>query len=198
MTDGGDLADIGVVVLAAGAATRFGGGKLLADLEGRPLLAHVLDAVRAVRPGHTVVVLGAGAERIRHAITWADEALVVNPDPEAGLAGSLRMGVAACLREFPAAQGVLVVLGDQPRTSPMVIRTLVEAIPDALGAGAWAVVPRTPQSPRLPESWGDTYLVCPACRERAQLLEGRPASQRCGRCNGLFEIQWDEVQLQSA
>jgi hypothetical protein len=30
------------------------------------------------------------------------------------------------------------------------------------------------------------------------LLEGRPATQRCGRCNGLFEIHWDDVELQSA
>lgn len=137
-----DMADIGVVVLAAGAATRFGGGKLLADLEGRPLLAHVIGTVRAVRPARTVVVLGADAERVREAIGWVDEVLVTNPRPEAGLAGSLRMAVAACLQGLPAPRGVLVVLGDQPRTSSVVIRALVRAIPDAMSSGAWAVVPR--------------------------------------------------------
>ena len=63
---------------------------------------------------------------------------------------------------------------------------------------AWSVVPRPTQSPRMPQSWGEIYLVCPACRERVQLLEGRPATQRCARCNGLFEIHWDEAELQSA
>lgn len=63
---------------------------------------------------------------------------------------------------------------------------------------AWTVVRRPRSSARLPETWGDSYLVCPACRERAQVLDSRPVSQRCQRCNGLFEVHWDDVQLQSA
>lgn len=55
---------------------------------------------------------------------------------------------------------------------------------------AWAVVPRPSRSPRMPPSWGEAYVVCPACRERAPLLEGRPPGQRCQRCNGYFEIAW--------
>ena len=35
------------VVLAAGAGSRFGGGKLRALLDGRPILAHVVDTARA-------------------------------------------------------------------------------------------------------------------------------------------------------
>ena len=53
---------IGAVVLAAGEGSRFGGPKQLAELDGRPLLEHVLGVVRAV-PGlaPVVVVLGAHA-----------------------------------------------------------------------------------------------------------------------------------------
>ena len=43
----------GAVVLAAGAGSRFGGGKLLAPLDGRPILQHVLDALRAAGLGET-------------------------------------------------------------------------------------------------------------------------------------------------
>jgi molybdenum cofactor cytidylyltransferase len=142
MLGGAGLAEVGVVVLAAGAGSRFGGGKLLAELEGRPLLEHVLDAVRAVRPACCVVVLGADAALVEGRVGWAGETRLVNPEPHAGLASSLRLGVAECRRLLPDAAGVLVVLGDQPRTSPEVIRTLVDAAPQASATGAWAVVPR--------------------------------------------------------
>jgi molybdenum cofactor cytidylyltransferase len=137
-----DLVGIGAVVLAAGAARRFGGGKVLAELEGRPLLQHVLDAVRSARPDHCVVVLGPDAEQVERGIVWADQTRIVNPDPARGLASSLQEGVAACLRILPGALGVLVVLGDQPRTSPRVMRALAAAAPGATRAGAWGVVPR--------------------------------------------------------
>lgn len=142
MHQSGDLARVGAVVLAAGAGTRFGGGKLAATLEGRPILQHVLDAVRAVRPACCVVVLGADAPVLEATIAWTGEVRVRNPEPEAGLSGSLRTGVAECLRLVPDVTGVLVVLGDQPRTSPEVMRSLAHAIPAALARGAWAVVPR--------------------------------------------------------
>ena len=87
-----------------------------------------------------------------------------------------------------ATRDAVIEVNRQPTTVP---RTdLVFAAQPPL---AWAVVPRSTPSPRLPDSWGDAYLVCPACRERSQLLEGRPASQRCRRCNGLFEIRWDDA-----
>ena len=38
----------------------------------------------------------------------------------------------------------------------------------------------------------DPYLVCPSCRHRAHLPDGRAATLRCPRCNELFTIAWDE------
>jgi hypothetical protein len=58
---------------------------------------------------------------------------------------------------------------------------------------AWSLVQRPSRSARLPQSWGQVYAVCPNCRERAPLLEGRPANQRCHKCNGFFAIAWDEA-----
>ena len=68
--------DLGVVVLAAGAGSRFGGqpgAKLLAALEGEPVLGHVLRAVREAGPRVSVVVLGHAADQIVRAIEWHDE-----------------------------------------------------------------------------------------------------------------------------
>jgi hypothetical protein len=56
----------------------------------------------------------------------------------------------------------------------------------------WTVVPRPPGAGgRLPLTWGPHYGVCPNCRERAR-LEGRPSSMRCPKCNGHFDIGWDD------
>ncbi len=38
----------------------------------------------------------------------------------------------------------------------------------------------------------DPYLVCPSCRHRAHLPDGRVTTLRCPRCNELFAIAWDD------
>ena len=73
------------LVLAAGAGSRFGGGKLLAPIGGRPVLQHVLDALATAGVGEVVVVLGRDAEAVEAAIAWRGERRVVNPEPERGL-----------------------------------------------------------------------------------------------------------------
>jgi len=112
------------LVLAAGAATRFGSDKLAAALDGRPLLNHVLDALRAVPLEEIVVVT-----RRERSIPAADDLLVVvNPAPGNGLSSSLRIGLAAIAeRAAPRAEAVLIALGDQPRIDPAVIRQLLAA-----------------------------------------------------------------------
>ena len=58
---------IGCVVMAAGNSRRFGGNKLLADWEGKPLAAYALDAVPAGAEAAVVsqypAVLAMAAER---------------------------------------------------------------------------------------------------------------------------------------
>lgn len=44
----------------------------------------------------------------------------------------------------------------------------------------------------------DPYLVCPSCRHRAHLPDGRVATLRCPRCNELFAIAWDDGSSEPA
>ena len=117
---------IGAVVLAAGASTRFGSPKALAELDGRPILEHVLDAIREAGIDEIVVVLGHAADEIEDGIEWLDERIVRNPDPRE-LSSSLQIGLDAMGDAEPAVQAALLVLGDQPRTRPAVIRALIAA-----------------------------------------------------------------------
>jgi CTP:molybdopterin cytidylyltransferase MocA len=112
------------MVLAAGAARRFGSPKQLAELDGVPLLQHAIDAMLAV-PGldRVVVVLGAAAEHVAAAVKFADAEPVVCPDWEEGMAASLRCGVEAA----GDADWVVVTLGDQPGMTPEAIEAVIAA-----------------------------------------------------------------------
>ena len=55
---------IGGIVLAAGAGTRFGSSKQLAELDGRPLLEHSVRAMTASPVGRVLVILGSDAEDV--------------------------------------------------------------------------------------------------------------------------------------
>jgi CTP:molybdopterin cytidylyltransferase MocA/SAM-dependent methyltransferase len=119
--------DVAAIVLAAGAASRFGSPKALATLDGRPMLEHVLAAVREGGAMRTVVVLGHAADEIERRVRWSGERRVRNPDPDT-LSASLRVGAAAVEALSPPPDAVLLALGDQPRTRPTVIRALVAAL----------------------------------------------------------------------
>jgi molybdenum cofactor cytidylyltransferase len=114
---------IGGVVLAAGGASRFGSPKQLAELDGRPLLQHAVDAMLAVPAiDPIVVVLGAEAERVRGAIELDGARAVVCEDWADGMAASLRTGVQA----VGDCDWVIVTLGDQPRVTPQVIAAVMD------------------------------------------------------------------------
>jgi len=86
----------------------------------------------------------------------------------------------------------LEVVVDVKGKSIPVPRPFVEIL--ATPPQRWTVVPRPDNAPRLPTTWGPYYAVCPSCRDRAPVL-GRPANMRCPRCNGLFDIAWNEEYL---
>jgi CTP:molybdopterin cytidylyltransferase MocA len=121
----------GGLVLAAGAARRFGAPKQLAELDGVPLLQHAVDAMLAARGvDRVVVVLGAGAGEVRAAVDFGDAEVVECEDWAEGMAASLRAGVAA----LAPSDAVVVTLGDQPRMSPAAITAVVEAAAPGVGA----------------------------------------------------------------
>jgi CTP:molybdopterin cytidylyltransferase MocA/SAM-dependent methyltransferase len=115
------------LVLAAGAARRYGSPKALALLDGRPLLQHVVDVATELGLAGTVVVLGEDADAIDAAVDWRSADVVRNPHPDTGLAGSVRVGLDAVRERQPGADAVLVLLGDQPLVRPAVVRALLGA-----------------------------------------------------------------------
>ncbi|CAN5601204.1 hypothetical protein BH23CHL7_BH23CHL7_21150 [soil metagenome] len=107
------------LILAAGASIRFGTDKLAAQLRGRPVLQHVLDAA-ADAALHPIVVVIA---RQRAEVDWRGARPVINPQPGSGLSSSVRVGLEALADERVST--VVVLLGDQPLVSPDTIRRLL-------------------------------------------------------------------------
>jgi molybdenum cofactor cytidylyltransferase len=116
---------IGLVLLAAGSATRMGTAKQLLPYRGRSLLRHAAEA--AVGSGLTpvVVVLGARAEQLRPELGGLPVLVAVNDAWERGMGTSVRVGLAALRAAAPDAAGVVFTLCDQPLAGPDVIRRLV-------------------------------------------------------------------------
>jgi CTP:molybdopterin cytidylyltransferase MocA len=99
------------VVLAAGAATRFGSPKQ------RLLLPGVLERVRASSVDDVVVVVGAHEVETDARVVRCDEW-------EHGVGASLRCG----LRALPeAAEAAVVILADGPRLAPEAIDRVITA-----------------------------------------------------------------------
>jgi molybdopterin-guanine dinucleotide biosynthesis protein A len=118
-----ERSQVAALVLAGGAASRFGADKTRAELEGRPVLAHVLDAVDLVASRVVVVGPWAPAGREHH-----DE-----PGPRRGPAAAIAFGMG-----LVDADAVLVVGGDHPLLRPALLSSLVARL---LAGRSGAVVP---------------------------------------------------------
>lgn len=120
---------IAALILAAGLSRRFGDGhKLLADLDGKPVIRHVVEAALASTARPVLLVTGHQAEAVSQAAGPGIQT-VHNPAYAEGLASSLRAGLSAL--PPPGSEGgldgVLVCLGDMPDVPPEVLEKLVAA-----------------------------------------------------------------------
>jgi molybdenum cofactor cytidylyltransferase len=115
------ISPVSAVVLAAGTSTRMGTVKQLLRLDGRPLLQHVLDNVRASAVKEIIVVLGASADAILREIDARDVRVVVNENYQQGMGTSLKTGLSAVDSQAGAA---IIVLADQPFVKPATLDRL--------------------------------------------------------------------------
>jgi molybdenum cofactor cytidylyltransferase/nicotine blue oxidoreductase len=136
---------IGGVILAAGPGRRFGAVKQLAELDGRPLLEHAVDAMLAVPAiERVVVVLGAAAEEISSRVELGEAEAVICDGWNEGLSASLRTGVEA----LAGAEAIVVTLGDQPLVTPQVIAAVLDQF-DTYSLAARATYAGRPGHPVL-------------------------------------------------
>ncbi|HEX3097216.1 MAG TPA: bifunctional UDP-N-acetylglucosamine diphosphorylase/glucosamine-1-phosphate N-acetyltransferase GlmU [Usitatibacter sp.] len=113
-----------VVILAAGKGKRMRSDlpKVLHPLAGRPLLAHVLAAARALSPRRLCVVVGHGGEMVRERLA-GEEAAWVEQSPQLGTGHAVQQAMPA----LEPGGTVLVLYGDVPLISSATLAGLVDA-----------------------------------------------------------------------
>jgi len=148
-------APIAGILLAAGAGSRFGGGKLLHPLDGvaigvrsaRNLMAAGLTVLAVVRPG---------SEELRRLLEAAGCTVTECANASEGMGASLAHAVA----QVGDAAGWVVALADMPRIRPPTI----QGVADAVRAGAPIAAPEFRGERGHPVGFGaalrDELLAC--------------------------------------
>ena len=125
---------VGVVLLAAGRASRMGenaGHKLLAEFGGETLIRRMAMTALSSRATETVVVTGHRAADIAAGLEGLELRLVENGAYETGMASSLKTGLGSL---GGGTDGALVLLGDMPALTAGHLDRLITAFADHQGS----------------------------------------------------------------
>ncbi|MDO5506641.1 MAG: bifunctional UDP-N-acetylglucosamine diphosphorylase/glucosamine-1-phosphate N-acetyltransferase GlmU [Pseudoxanthomonas suwonensis] len=113
-----------VVILAAGEGKRMKSAtpKVLQPVAGRPMLAHVVDAARALQPQGIHLVYGHAAEQVRDAFAGEDDLHWVLQAERLGTGHAVQQAIP----EIPDGAKVVVLYGDVPLILPQTLRRLLD------------------------------------------------------------------------
>src|SRR6266852_363892 len=146
---------IAALLLAAGQSRRMGGpNKLLAEIDGRPMVARVAQRLLSSRARPIVAVLGNQADAVDAALGKLPVERVRNPAFAEGLSTSLKRGLQALP---PECDGVIVCLGDMPLVTGRDLDRLIAAFNPLEGRAI--IVPTRPGKRGNPVLWARRFFA---------------------------------------
>jgi molybdenum cofactor cytidylyltransferase len=113
------------LILSAGESSRMGEPKALLSWKGKTFLAHAVDAATGAGIKNCVVVVGAHAKEILPEVKTLDVDSVVNENWKLGMGSSIKTGVAWIQKKYPQANGILILLSDQPKIQSAALSKLL-------------------------------------------------------------------------
>ncbi|WNH12795.1 nucleotidyltransferase family protein [Thalassobellus suaedae] len=120
------MSKIPIIILAAGASSRMGSAKQLLNWGGKTLIEHTLQTALNTVSNDVIVVLGANYELIKKKITALSITILHNQEWEQGLGKSIASGVNYIMEFNPHADGVLIILADQPLIDSAYLNELIQ------------------------------------------------------------------------
>jgi bifunctional UDP-N-acetylglucosamine pyrophosphorylase/glucosamine-1-phosphate N-acetyltransferase len=121
--------ELNVVILAAGKGTRMHSDtpKVLHEIGGKPILAHVIACAKALKPKSIIVVYGFGGEQVREA--FREEAIIwVNQAEQKGTGHAVQQVVP----HLENNTNTLILLGDVPLVDTKACKNLIAKADEAL------------------------------------------------------------------
>lgn len=135
------------LLLAAGTSTRYGSeNKLLATVDGEPLVRRAARTLLDATVDPVIIVTGHERHRVENALSGLDLRFVHNPDYELGQATSVATGIDALPETIDA---VVIALGDMPSVDSRSIDALVAAFEHGQGSALAAGYEGTRGNPVL-------------------------------------------------
>ena len=170
---------VAAVVLAAGEGTRMRSArpKVLHEVAGRPMVAHVLAALAPIAPVATIVVIGQRQDAVAAAVA---PAVTVVQHPPRGTGDAVRAAREALLPSLAGLDDVIILYGDTPLLQSETIARLLDARRQSGAAVAVAGM-----RPADPGPYGRLVLGAGGSVER--IVEARDASAEEAAitlCNG--------------
>ena len=118
------MKNIAIIILAAGASTRFGSAKQLVQIDGKSLLEIALSVASDVS-SNIVVVLGANASLIKNEIKNHHVFTIQNDNWEEGMSSSIRCGLSFLLKEKSFVDAAIIMVCDQPYVTSSLIKKMI-------------------------------------------------------------------------
>ena len=115
------------LILAAGSSSRLGHPKQLLPWKNKTLLGHTIAIAHESKAAGVRVVLGSRAQSIRAALSDTTTEFLINNNWEEGMGASISCGVDHLLAEKKVADGILIMLCDQPLIDSNFLNVLIDA-----------------------------------------------------------------------
>ena len=113
------------IILGAGRSRRMGlENKLVAEINGKPMIVHAIESVKNSRVNKTILVTGYQREIVERAVQGIEIEIIYNPNFTEGLSSSIKSIGHKLTKNVDA---VILCLGDMPGITSTHINSLIKA-----------------------------------------------------------------------